>query len=209
MSDDRDENGELRAKREKKIRDAIVRPLFGDKAITTTHALGLDTCFHDFVTLIRGTMGEAKEVRCRVCKEKLDPILVLEKLARAWDNVTYAESELSRLRAQRDELKREASNAKARTRNARKLADNPRADEYFEELLAKINAAKSRHDGHEIRVWERQFKWLEAHHYAELVEAWRQAERRFEDEERRRGKLRRRGLKEIAGGAAEKPEAHE
>lgn len=202
MSDERDENGEIRRKREKQIRDAIVRPLFGDKSITTTMPLGLDTCFHDFVTIVRGTMGEAKEVRCRSCKERLDPILVLEKLARAWDNVTYAEGELSKLRNQLDETKREEQNAKARIRGTRKKAENPRAEEYFQELLRRINEAKSYSDSHEIRQWEASFKWLESHHYSELVEAWRQAERRFEDEDRRRSKLRKRGLKEIAGGGS-------
>jgi hypothetical protein len=199
VTDDRTEDGEIRAKREKNVRDAIVRPLFGDKQITTTRVVG-DFCPHDYVTIVRGTMGEAKEVRCRSCKDQLDPLLVLEKLARSWDHATYAARENQQLAARLVELKREESNIKNRLRGTRKKIEDSRADIYFAELLGKIESAQCHGDKYEIRQWQSAYPWLTTAQNLALVEAWRLAERRFEDHDRQVSKQRKAGVRVLDGG---------
>src|SRR4051812_10377773 len=109
----------------------VLRPKFGDKAVTRGHVAGVIACRHQFVTIFEQT----QQVFCRNCKEEVDAFLVLQALARVWEHVTYAEREAEELERRAVEAKREADNARSRTRGAIKKAPDSRAEHYFAELL--------------------------------------------------------------------------
>lgn len=117
----------------------VLRPKFGDKAITTGHVAGVRICFHEFVVIIPDT----EQVFCRTCKEEIDAFHVLRKLARVWDNVTYAQRELEELHRRAEEAKREAANARNRIRGAIKRAPESKAEHYRAELVRRLDAANN------------------------------------------------------------------
>lgn len=62
----------------------------------------------------------AREVECEVCGAPLDPIQVLDRLARDGTNLRWAREELKRVKERVEELKAEEKRVKARLRRARR-----------------------------------------------------------------------------------------
>lgn len=176
----------------------VLRPKFGDKAITTGHVAGVRICFHEFVVIIPDT----EQVFCRTCKEEIDAFHVLRKLARVWDNVTYAQRELEELHRRAEEAKREAANARNRIRGAIKRAPESKAEHYRAELVRRLDAANNQGEIHDAHEWARNFRWLDPDDQEAVRVAYERAQLRAKESARKNSKARQAGVKVISGGKA-------
>lgn len=171
----------------------ILRPKFGDPPIVIDHTVGR-TCSHAYVAVCKN----ARRVKCRVCRENVDPIDILLTLTRDWDWATHHSRQQDEAQKAVDELKKEAQLLKGKIRRARQGGSDEKIAMHFEELMRRVGEIENHSDASKVDQWRHSFQWLNPEQMAALKEALIRAHRRCEDNQRKEGKTKH--VKVLKGG---------